>query len=51
MGRFVGLRGCESPVLSERDFVVRSVAEIEAEVREERHRRAEQFIGGKWRWY
>lgn len=47
IGRFIGLKGCESPV------VVQSEEEIMREVRAQRERRdeAERFAGMKGRWY
>ncbi|KAI9640813.1 hypothetical protein NHQ30_010653 [Ciborinia camelliae] len=44
LGRFIGLRGCESPV------VVESVEEIERRVRKERARRAEEEMWKKKSW-
>jgi hypothetical protein len=45
IGRFIGLRGCESPI--------RTVEDFEREVREERQRAEERetFEGRKGRWY
>lgn len=50
LGRFIGLRGCESPEMNVEG--VESVEEIERRVRRERARREEEDVWRrKGRWY